>query len=82
MVIDGKMYLATGESGSLLSTYWVYDPETDLWNNDDFTLFEGSARTAAIGFSNGKRGFIVTGRSSSYYFDDNWELLPYEIEED
>lgn len=82
MVIDGKMYLATGESGSLLSTYWVYDPETDLWNNDDFTLFEGSARTAVIGFSNGKRGFIVTGRSSSYYFDDNWELLPYEIEED
>lgn len=81
-VIDGKAYLATGEAGSLLSTYWIYNPETDLWNGEDLTLFEGTSRTAAVGFSTGTRGFVVTGRSNSYRFDDTWELLPYEIEED
>ena len=82
MVIDDKAYLVTGGPGTLLSNYWVYDPQTDLWNNEDFTPFEGSTRKAAVGFSTGTRGFVVTGRTTSTYFDDVWELLPYEIEED
>lgn len=44
--------------------------------------FEGSARTKAICFSTGKRGIITTGGSSGYYYDDTWELHPYEWEED
>ena len=85
-VIDGKAYLVTGESGSLLSDYWVYDPTTDLWSgdsDDDYTPFttDASARINAVGFSTGTRGFVVTGRSSSYRFDDMWELSPYENEE-
>jgi len=81
-VIDGKGYIATGGStlGSASKTdYWKYDPSTDIWygdSDDDYTAFEGTARYSAVSFSTGKRGFIVTGRSSSYYYEDMWELLP------
>lgn len=84
-VIDGKAFLATGTSGSLKTDYWIYDPATDLWSgdsDDDYTPFKGSARAGAVGFSTGTKGFVVTGGSSSLYFDDMWELLPYEKEED
>lgn len=84
-VIDGKAYLTTGSVGSIKTDYWVYDPATDLWSgdsDDDYTPFEGSARYSAVAFSTGTRGFVVTGGSSSLYFDDMWELLPYEHEEE
>ena len=43
-VIDGKAYLTLGSTagGSYYSNYWIYDPETDLWEGDDLTAFEGS----------------------------------------
>lgn len=82
-VIDNKGYLVTGTvSNSNRSDYWVYDPETDLWNNEDFTLFEGTNRSQAVAFSTGTRGFVTTGISGSVFLDDTWELLPYELEED
>lgn len=82
-VIDGKAYLTTGHlSSSLKSDYWVYDPSTDLWDNEDFTPFEGQNRYSAVSFSTGTKGFVVTGYSGSYYLDDTWELLPYELEEE
>lgn len=83
-VIDGKGYIVGGTSGSNLSDYWVYYPETDLWygdSDDAYTPFEGSTRQQAVSFSTGTRGFIMTGNSSTYYFDDTWELLPYEMED-
>ena len=81
-VIDGKGYLVTGEYGSLLSNYWIYDPATDLWEGEDLTAFEGSVRKNAVAFSTGTRGFVVTGQASSSYYDDTWELSPYEYEEE
>ena len=81
-VIDGKGYLVTGEYGSLLSNYWIYDPATDLWEGEDLTAFEGSVRKNAVAFSTGTRGFVVTGQASSSYYDDTWELSPYENEEE
>lgn len=87
-VIDGKGYLVTGESGGLKTDYWVYDPSTDLWiggTPDDYTPFallnsgsQGSSRKNAVSFSNGKRGFVVSGTTGSYYLDDMYELSPYE----
>lgn len=74
MVIDGKVYLACGESGTLRSDVWIYDPATDLWEST--TDFEGTTRTGAVVFSTGTHGFIATGRSSTYRFDDTWEFLP------
>ena len=84
-VIDGKAYLTLGSTagGSYYSNYWIYDPETDLWEGDDLTAFEGSTRIHAVCFSTGTRGIIATGGSgSSSYFDDTWELKPYEYEEE
>ena len=72
----------TGEYGSLLSNYWIYDPATDLWEVEDLTAFEGSVRKNAVAFSTGTRGFVVTGQASSSYYDDTWELSPYEYEEE
>lgn len=83
-VIDGKGYLTSGTGSGLSNDYWVYYPETDLWrgdSDDDFTAFEGTSRSQAVSFSTGTRGFILTGASSGYYFDDVWELLPYEQED-
>lgn len=86
-IIDGQAYLVggnSGGSGTVHSDYWVYNPDTDLWSGDtedDFTPFEGSSRTGTVAISTGKRGFIVTGTSGSYTFDDVWELLPYELQD-
>lgn len=85
-VIDNKGYITSGKRGSnsLSSDYWVYHPETDVWTgdaDDDYTPFEGTARSEAVAFSTGTRGFILTGASSGYFFDDMWELLPYKFEE-
>lgn len=76
LVINGLGYLATGESGGLNSHTWEYHPYTDRWY--ERTAFEGTARTAAVGFSIDNRGFVLTGRStsSSLYFDDMWEFKP------
>lgn len=79
-VIDGAAYLSCGESGSVRSDSWKYYPSTDLWEN--VSKFKGTARTVPVSFSTGERGFVVTGKSSTYRFDDIWELHPYEYDDD
>lgn len=73
-IINGKVYLACGSRGSIVNNVWEYDPSTDLW--EEKTAFEGSVRTEAVGFSIGSKGYVTTGRSSSYYFDDIWSFDP------
>ena len=79
-VIDSAAYLSCGESGSVRSDSWKYYPTTDLWEN--VAKFKGTARTATVSFSNGERGYVTTGKSSTYRFDDIWELHPYEYDDD
>ncbi|MDD4514535.1 kelch repeat-containing protein [Massilibacteroides sp.] len=79
-VIDGAAYISCGESGSVRSDSWKYMPSTDLWEN--VAKFKGTARSATVSFSNGTRGYIATGKSSTYQFDDIWELHPYEYDDD
>ena len=58
-------------------------------SDDDFTPITdvhnypsgASSRRAAVGFSTGERGFVLTGTSGTGYFDDVYELLPDEEEE-
>ena len=75
-VINGKGYVTCGESGSLRTDTWEYNPATDLW--EERTGFEGSARAGAIGITLGNRGFVTTGRSASLKFDDTFEFHPTE----
>ncbi|MBN1985531.1 MAG: galactose oxidase [Prolixibacteraceae bacterium] len=72
--VNGKGYLTCGSTGSLVSNVWEYDPQMDLW--EERTAFEGAARTEAVGFSIGSKGYIVTGRSSGYYLYDLWCFDP------
>ena len=47
--------------------------------------FDGVARCNASSFTidnKGTRGFVLTGSSGTSYFDDVYELLPYELEDD
>ena len=73
-VVNGKGYLVAGGFNSVSQDVWEYDPITDLW--EEKTSLEGSYRTSAVGFSIGNRGYITTGRGSSYYFDDLWAFDP------
>ena len=90
-VIDGLGYVATGDRSGVSSDYWVYHPDEDLWYgdaDDDYTPLTsvhygtgGSSRSQAVSFSTGTRGFVLTGQSGNSYFDDVYELLPYELED-
>lgn len=80
MVIDGAAYLTCGYSGSLRTDVWKYTPGNDLW--EEVRKFKGTARTVAVSFSNGTRGYVATGKSSTYRFDDIWEFHPYEYDDD
>ncbi|MFT3935621.1 MAG: kelch repeat-containing protein [Chitinophagaceae bacterium] len=67
-------YVCTGENGGILKTVWEYDFDADVWTRK--TDWEGTERTGAIGFSVKKRGFLGTGRNSTYRFDNFKEFLP------
>ncbi|RHJ80322.1 kelch repeat-containing protein [Parabacteroides sp. AM08-6] len=79
-VIDGVAYLTCGEQGSVRGDTWKYYPSTDLW--EQVHNFKGSTRTLSVAFSNGSRGFIATGKSGTYRYDDIWELHPYDYDPD
>lgn len=72
--INGKGYIATAGRGGVGTAVWEYDPLTDLWERKN--SFEGSARTEAVGFSIEDVGYVTTGRSASFYFDDLWGFEP------
>lgn len=87
--LNGKGYVALGcTSGNVMrDNYWIYDPTTDLWSNNDgdvtaFSADKGRTRTNAAMFTNGSRAFFTTGNSgSSTFFDDTWEFVPNEYKE-
>jgi len=72
--VNGKGYVATGGAGSAGTAVWAYDPVSDLWEQK--TSLEASARIEAVCFAVGDRGYLLTGRSGSYYFDDIWGFEP------
>lgn len=79
--LNGKAYVGTGEKGGVYGDIWEYDPVLDGWKEK--TTFEGTARMDAVGFAIGNSGYITTGRSSSYHFDDIWAFYPdAEYDED
>jgi predicted porin len=78
--IDGKGYVATDGSGTVGTAVWEYQPTSDLW--EEKTSLEATARIEAVGFSVGNLGYITTGRSSSYYFDDLWGFEPDAAQKD
>jgi len=74
--INGKGYLTTGGAGYSGVITYEYDPVKDLWTSKND--FEGTDRLEAVGFAIGNRGYVTTGKNSSYYFDDIWAFDPFE----
>ena len=69
-------YLCTGQNGSILKTVWEYDFAQDLWVQK--TPWEGLERAGAVGFTVKDRGFLMSGKNSTYQFDDMREFLPFQ----
>lgn len=79
-VIDRQAYLTCGGTPDLRTNSWRYTPAIDMW--EEVAKFKGAPRTATASFSSGSKGFVVTGKSSTFRFDDIWELRPYEYDDD
>jgi N-acetylneuraminic acid mutarotase len=80
LVMNGLVYLSTGENGAITSITWQYDPGSDRWTQK--TAFEATARTGAVAFTIGTRGFVVTGRNGSLVMDNAYEFLPNDAKVD
>ena len=71
----GLGYFTCGEdAGSGRSSTWEYNPVRDLWT--ERTSYEAGTRSEAVGFSLNDRGFVLTGKSGTYQYDDMWEFFP------
>jgi N-acetylneuraminic acid mutarotase len=73
---NGLGFVVSGGKGTVSGDAWAYNPVTDLW--EEKSTLEGSARMEAVAFALANKGYIMTGRSSGYYFDDIWCFYPDE----
>jgi N-acetylneuraminic acid mutarotase len=71
---NGKGFVVSGGKGTVSADVWAYNPVTDLWEKK--TALEGTTRSEAVSFTLADKGYVLTGRSSSYYFDDVWCFYP------
>lgn len=71
---NGLGFIVSGGKGTVSGDTWVYNPVTDLW--EEKTSLEGTARMEAVAFTLSNKGYVLTGRSSGYYFDDVWCFYP------
>lgn len=78
--LNGRGYIACGETIAALSSVWEYNPTTQNWV--ERTEFERIARQDAIAFSNGEKAFVALGRNGTLYFDDNMEFFPLDEQDD
>lgn len=76
-VINNLGYLVCGDNST---SVWQYNPATDFWTEK--TGLEASGRIDAVGFSVNNRGYIMSGRIGSTYFDDLFELKPNDEQVD
>ena len=60
---------------STSNDFWEYDPATDTWTQK--ANFGGGARTGAVGFSIGTKGYVGTGIDANDLLrKDFWEYDP------
>jgi hypothetical protein len=79
--IGSKGYIGTGYSEysdySNKKDFWEYDPITNVWKQK--ADFGGTARSLAVGFSIGSKGFIGTGFDENTSQKDLWQ---YDVSTD
>jgi len=73
--IGAKGYIGTGSlslgNNSESSDFWEWDQVTNVWTKK--ADFGGIARTGAVGFSIGNKGYIGTGSGQGTTYNDFWE---------
>lgn len=78
--IGSKGYMGTGyigiTSNNDLNDFWQYDPSTDNWTQ--LNNFPGSARSGAVAFAIGSKGYLVAGYSNllNTSLKDTWQYDP------
>jgi hypothetical protein len=76
--IGSKGYIGTGSNFYLnpteLKDFWEYDSALNNWTQK--ADFGGTARTDAVGFSIGNKGYIGTGWQNGSLTKDFWEFDP------
>jgi N-acetylneuraminic acid mutarotase len=71
---NGIGFVVSGGKGTFTGETWAYDPGTDLWVQK--TTLEGATRMEAVSFTLANKGYVMTGRSGGYYYDDIWCFYP------
>lgn len=75
-VSESKIYIAGGTtSGAAISTCFEWDPETLEWT-EKTSIESGYSRQGAGHFVINDYGYVVGGRSGSYYLDDFFKFEP------
>ena len=64
--INGKGYIGTGWTNTVVNDFWEYTPSTNTWVQK--ANYGGGAVEQAVGFSIGNYGFIGTGYPSNSNF--------------
>jgi len=79
--IGNKGYIGTGwggfdyySSSPPLRDFWEWDQATNVWTKK--ADFEGNARSGAVGFSIGDKGYIGMGGDGNSNLKDFWEYDP------
>ena len=60
--------MGTGDIGAAneyFADFWEYDPSTNVWTQK--ADFGGGARSGAVGFSIGSKGYIGTGGANDFW---------------
>jgi N-acetylneuraminic acid mutarotase len=75
-IIGDYAYVCTGQNGSILKTVWEYNFAQDVWTQKQ--PWEGLERAGAVAFTVKGRGFLGTGKNSTFQFDDWREFKPFD----
>src|SRR5437879_1522202 len=76
--IGTKGYIGTGinfsSSPAFFRDFWEYDQAVNTWTQK--ANFGGTARSGAVSFSIGTKGYIATGYDANIVRQDLWEYNP------
>jgi type IX secretion system substrate protein len=72
--IGTKGYMGLGATPGYTSTFWEYDPATNIWTQK--ANFPGQPRAGAMSFSIDTLGYIGCGTTASVQFKDFYEYHP------
>ena len=70
----GLGYFNIVSTPKIYKDIWEWDQATDVWTQKPY--FRGIARSGAVGFSIGNKGYIGMGWDSTSNFKDFWEYDP------